>query len=54
MHTHCGIIHTDMKPENVLVTISDKDTKELACRDVMSPSAGGCGTIYRAQNNGLS
>ncbi|XP_065909151.1 SRSF protein kinase 3-like [Dysidea avara] len=39
MHTHCGIIHTDMKPENVLVTISDKEISELASKEVTSPSA---------------
>lgn len=39
MHTHCGIIHTDMKPENVLVTISNREIEELASREVTSPSA---------------
>lgn len=41
MHTHCAIIHTDMKPENVLVTISNKEIEELVSKDVTSPSAGG-------------
>lgn len=30
LHTKCGIIHTDIKPENILVTVSEEVVKKLA------------------------
>lgn len=29
LHEHCGIIHTDLKPENVMVCLDQKDLKEI-------------------------
>ncbi|KNC54963.1 CMGC/SRPK protein kinase [Thecamonas trahens ATCC 50062] len=30
LHDECGIIHTDLKPENVLLTISEEELQEMA------------------------
>ena len=30
LHTKCKIIHTDLKPENVLMTVNEGDIKKLA------------------------
>ena len=30
LHSKCGIIHTDIKPENVLVVAEEDDVKEMA------------------------
>ena len=29
LHKYCGIIHTDLKPENVMVCLSDQELKEI-------------------------
>ena len=29
LHKHCGIIHTDLKPENVMMTLSEKELDEI-------------------------
>jgi len=29
LHKHCGIIHTDLKPENVMVCLDQKELKEI-------------------------
>ena len=29
LHKHCGIIHTDLKPENVMMTLSEKELEEI-------------------------
>jgi len=30
LHTKCKIIHTDLKPENVLMTVNELDIRKLA------------------------
>ena len=40
LHTECGIIHTDIKPENILFCVSDEHVKSLARNRVASKSAG--------------
>ena len=29
LHRYCGVIHTDMKPENVLLCLTDKEIVKL-------------------------
>jgi len=29
LHSHCKLIHTDLKPENVLLKLSDEEKKEI-------------------------
>lgn len=43
LHTQCGIIHTDIKPENILLCVRDAHVKKLASEGANSRSAG---TIY--------
>ena len=40
LHTKCKIIHTDIKPENILVCISQDEIQKLAS-DAVSASAAG-------------
>lgn len=40
LHRKCGIIHTDIKPENILLCISDAYVKKLASEGAQSRSAG--------------
>lgn len=40
LHTDCGIIHTDIKPENILFCVSEDYVKGLASHKVSSRSAG--------------
>ena len=40
LHTDCGIIHTDIKPENILLCVSVEDVRGLAEDEVDKPSAG--------------
>ena len=40
MHTQCEIIHTDIKPENILLCVSDESIQKLAAEDTNSRSAG--------------
>jgi serine/threonine protein kinase len=30
LHTKCQIIHTDLKPENVLMSVNESDVKQMA------------------------
>lgn len=39
LHTECSIIHTDIKPENILFCVSDEHVKSLARNRVSSKSA---------------
>ena len=32
MHRVCGIIHTDLKPENVSLCLTDEEVKEIATK----------------------
>ena len=40
LHTDCGIIHTDIKPENILLCVSAEHVKGLALGPTDTPSAG--------------
>ena len=40
LHRFCGIIHTDIKPENILLCVSDEYIKKLALGGAKSKSAG--------------
>ena len=40
LHTDCGIIHTDIKPENILLCVSVEEVKRLTLDGVDTPSAG--------------
>ena len=40
LHTDCGIIHTDIKPENILLCVSAEHVKRLAVENADTPSAG--------------
>ena len=40
LHTQCQIIHTDIKPENILLCVSDEYVKKLADEGANSKSAG--------------
>ena len=40
LHTDCGIIHTDIKPENILLCVSPEYVKKLTMEDIDTPSAG--------------
>ncbi len=39
LHRFCGIIHTDIKPENILLCISDDFIKKLALNGTKSKSS---------------
>lgn len=40
LHRECNIIHTDIKPENILFCVSEEAIKALATKEVTSRSAG--------------
>lgn len=40
LHRQCGIIHTDIKPENILLCVSPAYVKKLAEEGAQSRSAG--------------
>ena len=40
LHVHCGIIHTDIKPENILLCINEEQIKTLAAEETNTKSAG--------------
>ena len=42
LHSECGIIHTDIKPENILLCVSEAYVKKLAAEGAKSKSAGKC------------
>jgi serine/threonine protein kinase len=42
LHRQCGIIHTDIKPENILLCVSELYVKKLAEEGAQSRSAGLC------------
>ena len=42
LHTECGIIHTDIKPENILLCVSEEYVSRLASEETKSKSAGQC------------
>ena len=41
LHRHCAIIHTDIKPENILLCVSKEYVRRLAAEGARSKSAGG-------------
>ena len=40
LHTDCGIIHTDIKPENILLCVSEAEVKRLVAEGATKRSAG--------------
>ncbi|KAK3740601.1 hypothetical protein QZH41_009719, partial [Actinostola sp. cb2023] len=40
LHTKCKIIHTDIKPENILLCISERQIQQLAAEAVMAKETG--------------
>ena len=46
LHRQCGIIHTDIKPENILLCVSESYVKKLASEGTQSRSAGVCVYYY--------
>ena len=46
LHTQCQIIHTDIKPENILLCVSDEYVKKLADEGANSKSAGMYAHVY--------
>lgn len=40
MHTKCKIIHTDIKPENVLVCVDEEDVRKLAADAIEAARSG--------------
>lgn len=42
LHRQCSIIHTDIKPENILLCVSEAHVKKLAEEGAQSRSAGLC------------
>ena len=40
LHRQCRIIHTDIKPENILVCVGESRVKKLAAEGANSRSAG--------------
>lgn len=36
IHRVCGIIHTDLKPENVVFALTERQKFELLCQNVLS------------------
>lgn len=42
LHRQCGIIHTDIKPENILICVSEEHVRKLALGGAKSRSAGEC------------
>ena len=47
LHSECGIIHTDIKPENILLCVSEAYVKKLAAEGAKSKSASKC-NLYKA------
>ena len=46
LHSRCGIIHTDIKPENILLCVSEDYIKKLASEGAKSKSAcKPCGVV---------
>lgn len=40
LHTKCNIIHTDIKPENVLVTMTKNDIRKMAADAILCGKMG--------------
>lgn len=61
LHTKCKIVHTDIKPENILVTVSEESVKRLAYEATQSlkmglqlPSALVCNIPAPTRHSGVS
>ena len=51
LHSKCGIIHTDIKPENILLCVGEDHVKKLAAEGAKSKSASKlnkCGAVVPA------
>lgn len=42
LHKECGIIHTDIKPENILMCVSEKHVAAMAAEGAKTKSSGVC------------
>ena len=40
LHTKCKIIHTDIKPENILLCVSEKHIQQLAAEAAAARASG--------------
>ena len=40
LHTKCKIIHTDIKPENILLCVSEKHIQQLAAEAATARASG--------------
>lgn len=51
LHRICKIIHTDLKPENVIVSLTRKELEEILKRGQLSTMNKNIKTIDVVQNN---
>jgi serine/threonine protein kinase len=52
LHRKCGIVHTDLKPENVLVVISERRIRRMAGGPATTAAGGSAGKGGKAGKKG--